>query len=113
MKNNFPNVKLVEVFDLVSSNYVIYPYLGSILIECDENDEVFSKLKIWTTGENGEKTLLAIAEAGVGAIYLGSAATKFNMVNSDGSSNGELQRSGIFLKESGEAGLIQHIDLTK
>lgn len=79
----------------------------------DENDEVFSKLKIWTTGENGEKTLLAIAEAGVGAIYLGSAATKFNMVNSDGSSNGELQRSGIFLKESGEAGLIQHIDLTK
>lgn len=79
----------------------------------DENDEVFSKLKIWTTGENGEKTLLSIAEAGVGAIYLGSVATKFNMVNSTGSSDGEMQRSGIFLKESCEAGLIQHIDLTK
>ena len=79
----------------------------------DENDTVFSKLKVWTTGENGEKTLLAAAEVGVGAIYLGSSSTKFSMLNSDGSLNGEMKISGIYLKESGEAGLIQHIDLKK
>ncbi len=79
----------------------------------DENDEIFSKLKVWTIGENGEKTLLSIAEAGVGAIYLGNSATKFNMINETGSLDGVMRRSGIFLKESGEAGLIQHIDLKK
>lgn len=44
MKENFPNTKLVDVFDLVNSSYVVYPYLGSILVECDKDDEVFLKL---------------------------------------------------------------------
>lgn len=44
MKENFPNTKLVEVFDLVNSSYVIYPYLGSVLVECEKDDEVFIKL---------------------------------------------------------------------
>lgn len=88
-----------------------YDYDGNNWI--DENDEVFSKLKVWTMGENGEKKLLSIAEAGVGAIYLENSATKFNMVNETGSLDGIMKRSGIFLKESGEAGIIQHIDLKK
>lgn len=79
----------------------------------DENDEVFSKLKIWTTGADGQKTLLAIAEVGVGAIYLGSATTKFEMQDSSGAEIGAMQRSGVYLKESGEAGVISHIDLKK
>ncbi len=79
----------------------------------DENDEVFSKLKIWTTGLDNQKTLLAVATAGVGAIYLGSAATKFGMQDSSGAETGMMQRSGVYLKESGEAGIISHIDLKK
>lgn len=44
MKKNFPNIKLVDVFDLVNSSYVVFPFLGSILIECEKDDEVFNKL---------------------------------------------------------------------
>lgn len=44
MQINFPSTKLIEVFDLVSSSYLIYPYLGSIAIECEKDDEVFTSL---------------------------------------------------------------------
>lgn len=44
MKENFPNTKLVEVFDLVSAGYIMYPYLGTIAIDCEEKDEVYNAL---------------------------------------------------------------------
>ncbi|WP_170020334.1 hypothetical protein [Campylobacter sp. RM16190] len=44
MKENFPNTKLTEVFDLVSPGMLVYPYLGSIGVDCDEGDEVFNAL---------------------------------------------------------------------
>ena len=44
MKTNFPQTKILEVFDLVSACYLIYPYLGSIAIDCEKDDEVFTAL---------------------------------------------------------------------
>ncbi len=44
MKKNFPDTKLLEVGDLVSSSHLIFPYLGSIVIECEKDDEVFKAL---------------------------------------------------------------------
>ena len=44
MKINFSKVKLVEVFDLVCTNYFEYPYLGTIVIDCEKDDEVFIAL---------------------------------------------------------------------
>ena len=44
MQKNFPNTKLIEVFDLVDSSYLTYPYLGTIAVDCDENDEVYNVL---------------------------------------------------------------------
>ncbi|WP_157279210.1 hypothetical protein [Aliarcobacter butzleri] len=44
MNSNFPDIKLIEVFDLVSSNYLQFPYLGSIAIECEKDDIVFKAL---------------------------------------------------------------------
>ena len=44
MKINFPQTKILDVFDLVSASYLIYPYLGSIAIDCEKDDEVFMAL---------------------------------------------------------------------
>ena len=44
MKKEFPNTKLIEVFDLVDSSYMTYPYLGTIAIDCEENDEVYNAI---------------------------------------------------------------------
>ena len=44
MKDNFPNVKLEEVFDMVSPGYMVYPYLGTIVIDCEKDDEVYNAI---------------------------------------------------------------------
>ena len=78
----------------------------------DEADSVFDNLKIWTKNSDGTDSLIAIGKAGVGAVYLGSATTQFS-INSldDNSTNGVIQKTGVFLKENGSVGTIQHIDL--
>lgn len=78
----------------------------------DEADSVFSDLRIWTKDQNGRDRLLTLKEAGIGALYLGSAATRFEL--KDGQTNetqAAIRKTGIYLKESGEAGTMQHVDL--
>jgi len=77
----------------------------------DENDSVFDSLRVWTKDANGNDYLFALAEKGVGAIYLGSANTEFSLNNSQNDTNAVVRKTGIFLFENAEAGTIQHIDL--
>ncbi len=78
----------------------------------DEADEVFSKLKVWTKDENGENVLLNLKEAEVGAIYLGSAVTQFSLNNAEtNETNALIRKTGVFLRENGTAGTVQHVDL--
>ena len=44
MKECCPNVKVLEVFDLVSSNYLIFPYLGSYAIDVDIDSPEYKKI---------------------------------------------------------------------
>lgn len=75
----------------------------------DENDAVFSKLSVWVKCGDTSR-LLSLSEANVAAIFLGNQSTQFELVDSAGNTGAQLRRSGVFLKESGEAGTIQHID---
>lgn len=78
----------------------------------DENDSVFSKLKVWTKDENGNDRLLDLKEADVGAIYLGNADTQFSLKDEQNNLNAEIRKTGIYLKEStGFVGTLNHIDL--
>lgn len=76
----------------------------------DENDQVFSKLSVWTKCGSGEGKLLSLKEAGVGAIFLGSQGTQFTLADSLGNENAQVRRTGIYLKENGQAGTVQHVD---
>lgn len=76
----------------------------------DENDPIFSRLRIWVKNAQGQDQLLALGQVGIGAIYLGHIQTPFALKNG-AELQGEIQASGIFLSESGTAGTIQHIDL--
>ena len=78
----------------------------------DENDAIFDKLRIWSKDPDGTDRLLALGEKGIGAIYLGNVDTSFRLKDSGNNSLGEIKKSGIFLREDGTAGTIQHIDLT-
>lgn len=78
----------------------------------DENDSVFDDLSIWTLNEEGEKVQISLLKADVGAIYLGNASTEFSLKNEEThDTKGIIRSTGVFLKESGGAGTVQHIDL--
>lgn len=77
----------------------------------DENDSVFKDLKIWTKDADGSHRLIAIGEAGIGAIYLGNASTQFSLNDSETNrTQGIIRSTGIFLKEDGGVGTVQHVD---
>ncbi len=78
----------------------------------DENDAIYDKLRIWTLDSEGNKQLIALGQAGVGAIYLGHVTTPFSLKNGANDSLGQIQSSGVFLFENGTVGTIQHVDLT-
>ena len=78
----------------------------------DENDAVYSKLRVWTRDANGKDRLLTLKEADVGAIYLGSADTEFSLNDPlTNEINGMVRKSGVYLRESGGAGTLSHVDL--
>lgn len=77
----------------------------------DENDTIYEKLQIWTKDAEGNDHLFALGEKGIGAIYLGNVNTSFALKNTSNQLDAQLQKTGIFLRENGTAGTIQHIDL--
>lgn len=78
----------------------------------DEADSIFNDLKIWMKDKDGNDVLLSLKDAGVGAIYLGSADTEFSLKSGeDHHTNGIVRRTGIYLKENGGVGTVQQIDL--
>lgn len=79
----------------------------------DENDAIWSKLKIWSKDENGNDVLYRLADKGVGAIYLGKASTDFTLQGAQGQINGAVRSTGVFLYENGNVGTVQHVDVAK
>lgn len=78
----------------------------------DEADAIFSKLRIWTKDENGNDELLTLADAGVGAIYLGYENTDFSLNSPENNqTNAVIRKTGIFLYENGGSGTVQQLDL--
>ena len=78
----------------------------------DENDSIFSKLKVWTKDENGNDYLMDLKKADVGAIYLRNVDTQFSLKDDENKLNAEIKKTGIYLKEStGAVGTLNHVDL--
>lgn len=78
----------------------------------DENDKIFNALKVWVKNEDGTDRLLDLKEANVGAIYLGNVDTQYHLNEKlTNQTQAVIQKTGVFLKESGEVGTVQHVDL--
>jgi len=78
----------------------------------DEGDSIFKDLKVWTKDEDGNDVLIDLLKADVGAIYLGNTETEFSLKNADNNeTNGIIRKTGVYLKESGGVGTVQHVDL--
>lgn len=78
----------------------------------DEADPAFAQLRIWRPDENGEGTLQTLAEADVGALYLGNVATPFDLRNDANETLGVMRSSSVYVRESGSVGTVSQIDLS-
>ncbi|MFP4687945.1 MAG: hypothetical protein ACLFN5_07565 [bacterium] len=78
----------------------------------DAGDEIYEQLKLMTFDSEGETSLLSLEEAGVGAIFLGSAETDFSYKTlATNELQGQLSRTGVFISPDGQTGTVQQIDL--
>ncbi|MDI3326010.1 hypothetical protein QKW35_16645 [Pontibacterium granulatum] len=76
----------------------------------DEADSIFNDLKIWTKTEE-EDILESLADRDIGAIYLGSTETPFDIKGEDNQHNGRVRASGFYLSEAGDVGTLQQVDM--
>lgn len=77
----------------------------------DENDPVFSKLRIWTKDQEGRDRLLALGQVGIGAIYLGAVQGQFTYKGAQNRPLASQQQVGLFVRENGTVGSVQQLDL--
>ena len=78
----------------------------------DDNDPIFSQLKAWTPDANGGGSLTSLKALGVGALYLGSASTSFQLKDGANQSLGDIKSSCVYVNENGSTGTLQQIDLS-
>ncbi len=85
----------------------------------DESDDVFQQLQVWqppsvdADGNPVEGRLLGLAEAGVGAIYLGSGEADVALKDESNQLQAQIRRQGMFLTEEGDVGSIQQVDFAR
>jgi hypothetical protein len=77
----------------------------------DENDAIFSKLRVYNKDASGADTLSTLAQKGVGALYLGSLSTSFELKNTANQLLGQVRSTGVYLNENGSTGSLQQVDL--
>ena len=71
----------------------------------------FTHSKDFTKDEDGNENLFSLKDKGVGALYLGSAVTPFELKANDGKLQGVMRESSVYLKENGKIGTLQELDL--
>ncbi|MEW8206853.1 MAG: hypothetical protein AB2746_12075, partial [Candidatus Thiodiazotropha taylori] len=74
-------------------------------------DSIYRRLRIWTKSADGQDSLMALGQTGVGAIYLGSVETPFLLKDAGNETLGQIRQTGIYLSEDGETGTLQQLDL--
>jgi len=77
----------------------------------DENDAVYSQLRVWQRDASGQDRLTTLAQNGVGALHLGQVASPFSVNTATNQTLGLVRSTGLFLYESGQAGSLQQVDL--
>jgi hypothetical protein len=82
----------------------------------DAGDSIYSKLMVWSKDYEGNDSIYSLKNTGVGAIYLQSADTLFNITDSNNTIKGQVATTGIYLAESDVTGditpgIIQQVNL--
>lgn len=78
----------------------------------DEADAAYAQLRVWQPSTEGDGTVRTLAQAGVGALYLGHAATPFELRGANNETLGVVRSSGVYVRENGSVGTLSQIDVS-
>ncbi|HTY99486.1 MAG TPA: hypothetical protein VMB75_06605 [Rhodocyclaceae bacterium] len=76
----------------------------------DSGDAAFADLKLWQLSDQGAPSVRSLADTGIGALAIGSAATPFTL-KENGAGIGQMRASSVWLGETTGAGTVREIDL--
>lgn len=76
----------------------------------DEADSIFEQLMVWNKTPDND-SLETLASRDIGAIYLGSSETPFDIKGEGNQHNGRVKNSGVYFTENGGVGTVQQIDM--
>jgi hypothetical protein len=76
----------------------------------DEGDPVFKRLGLWTVDELGQPSLRSLRDLELGALGLDHVESRFTLARG-GEVRGQVQSTGVGLREAGSPVLVQQIDL--
>jgi hypothetical protein len=77
----------------------------------DAGDSIYADLSVWEKDDQGNDRLVALADTGIGAIYLNAVDSTFRITDTDNETLGQVRATGVYLKEDGGTGTVQQIDL--
>lgn len=77
----------------------------------DAGDSVFNQLQFYQKDSEGKDSIRGINELGIGALYLGSDHTPFQIKDAENQTKAVVRSSGFFLNENGTVGSLQQVDL--
>lgn len=77
----------------------------------DAADRVYDQLQVWIKDDQSNDQLLSLQALDIGALYLGSTDTPFDLKDSNNALQGRIRATGVYLSESGQAGTLQQLDL--
>ncbi|UCE71790.1 MAG: hypothetical protein JSU99_00330 [Nitrospiraceae bacterium] len=77
----------------------------------DENDTVFDQLQILSQDTNGNDVATGLRENNVGAIYLSSVHSPYELKNDGNVLLGQIEESGVYLGEDGTPGTVQQLSM--
>ena len=77
----------------------------------DEADAAFADLMLWQAGNADRPSVQRLGEAGIGALATAAVDTPFAL-KEQGEKVGQMRSSGVWLGETGGAGVIRQIDVS-
>lgn len=77
----------------------------------DSGDKAYAAFGLWKPDAAGAGTLTSLSEAGIGALQVNAIDTPFTLRNDANQTLGFVRSSAVYLTESGNAGVVQQVDL--
>jgi hypothetical protein len=78
----------------------------------DQSDPAFADLRVWSgVDSKGNDQLASLQDLHIGAIFLPNVDTPFTIKDTDNNALAQMRRSGVFLQDDGQAGMISQVDV--